>query len=151
MCGHTFDVSSHLACSSCPLNKGCDMVCCPNCGYNSIDTRHSVLARLAAGLFAFGQTGKKDRRHQQRGNGYTGITLADVPPGARAIVSGFSDEFPAERRAILQAYGLNPEYEVRVVQHSPVTVIQVENTELALEEELALGIQVKLISGESPR
>jgi Fe2+ transport system protein FeoA len=65
-------------------------------------------------------------------------------------VVGFSGDFPAERRTILQAYGLVPNYKVRVLQHSPVTVIQVDNTELALEKELARGIQVKNIGGEDP-
>ena len=150
MCGHTFDVSSHLACSSCPLNKGCDMVCCPKCGYNTIDTRQSKLARLAVGLFALGPKSRKNRGHVQNGNGSTPVSLADVPPGWQAIVVGFSGDFPAERRTILQAYGLVPNYKVRVLQHSPVTVIQVDNTELALEKELARGIQVKNIGGEDP-
>jgi hypothetical protein len=35
---------------------------------------------------------------------------------------------------------------VTVVQHSPVTVIRLEHTELALESELAGGIQVQQIS-----
>ena len=40
------------------------------------------------------------------------------------------------------AYGLIPGNWVEVVQHSPVTVVQVENTELALEDELASQIEV---------
>jgi Fe2+ transport system protein FeoA len=150
MCGHTFNVSSHLACSSCPLNQGCEMVCCPRCGYNSIDARKSKLARLAAGLFALGPTLGRGRRRQLkrawiRASQDIPVTLADVPPGSRAVVSGFSVDFPAERQAFLQAYGLVPNYKVRVLQHSPVTVIQVDNTELALEDDLARGIQVKLL------
>lgn len=150
MCGHRFDASNHPSCSSCPLNKGCNMVCCPNCGYNSIDPRQSKLARLAAGLFANRPARERHsrrwrRRERHRGNGYAPVTLADVPPGLQAIVLGFSGDFPAERRTFLQAYGLVPDYKVRVLQHSPVTVIQVDYTELALERELARGIKVKII------
>jgi Fe2+ transport system protein FeoA len=147
MCGHQFDVSSHLACSACPLNKGCNLVCCPKCGYNSIDTRGSILARLASGLFASRPGGRRGRRRHHRRNWRNEnapTTLADVPAGLGAIVVGFSVDFPAERRAFLQAYGLIPDYKVRVLQHAPVMVIQVDNTELALEEDLARGIQVKL-------
>jgi Fe2+ transport system protein FeoA len=147
MCGHQFDASNHLACSSCPLNKGCNMVCCPKCGYNSIDTHQSKLARLAAGLFSLSPTSGKRSEHLHNGNGNTTVSLADVPPGFQAIVVGFSGDFPAERKAFLQAYGLNSDYKVRVLQHSPVTVIQVDYTELALERELARGIQVKVIGG----
>jgi hypothetical protein len=61
-------------------------------------------------------------------------------------VVGFLDGFPADRRAYLQAYGLAKNDWVTVVQHSPVTVIQLEHTELALESDLAGGIQVQQIS-----
>ncbi len=40
------------------------------------------------------------------------------------------------------AYGLTPGAQVRVVQHSPVTVVQVENLEIALERSLAEGIRI---------
>jgi Fe2+ transport system protein FeoA len=73
------------------------------------------------------------------------LTLLDVPPGCRARVTGFQDGFPADRRAYLQAYGLTPHDWVTVLQNSPVTVIRLENTELALESELADGIQVEQI------
>jgi Fe2+ transport system protein FeoA len=127
------------------------MVCCPKCGYNSIDPQQSKLARLASGLFSLGMKNERYRRRKHRrkghlGNGNRPTTLADVPPGSRAIVSGFSVDFPAERRAFLQAYGLIPEYKVLVLQHSPVTVIEVDNTELALEGDLAQGIQVRIIN-----
>jgi hypothetical protein len=70
------------------------------------------------------------------------FTLADVPAGFRAKVGGFCADLPADRLAYLQGYGLAPGYWVRVLQHSPVTVVQVEFTELALETELACEVQV---------
>lgn len=34
MCGYEFEQKSGKSvCKNCPLNKGCDMVCCPNCGF----------------------------------------------------------------------------------------------------------------------
>lgn len=71
------------------------------------------------------------------------MTLADVPTGCRARVVGFCPGLPADRLAYLQAYGLAPGYWVRVLQHNPVTVVQVEHTELALETELACEVWVK--------
>ncbi|MBE0408596.1 MAG: ferrous iron transport protein A [Anaerolineales bacterium] len=70
------------------------------------------------------------------------MTLKDVPVGCRARVVGFCPGLAAERLAYLQAYGLAPGYWVRVLQHSPVTVIEVEHTELALESELACEVLV---------
>lgn len=70
--------------------------------------------------------------------------MADVPPGCRAEVVGFSAGFPPDRRAYLQAYGLVLNYSVQVVQHSPVTIVRVDHIELALESDLAKGILVQL-------
>lgn len=70
------------------------------------------------------------------------LTLADVPVGWQVKISGFSPGLSAERNAHLQAYGVVPGYWVRVVQHSPVTVIQVEHIELALERGLARKVLV---------
>lgn len=46
MCGHDFDPAAHVACQSCPLQKGCSLVCCPQCGYEMINLDRSFLARL---------------------------------------------------------------------------------------------------------
>ncbi len=47
MCGFRFDPQAHLACQACPLNTGCQVVCCPSCGYQWADPQRSALARLA--------------------------------------------------------------------------------------------------------
>jgi Fe2+ transport system protein FeoA len=48
------------------------------------------------------------------------------------------------RRQQLQAYGLSPGHCVRVMQHSPVTIIQAGHTELAMESDLAQSIIVEV-------
>jgi hypothetical protein len=48
MCGYRFDPQAHLACQACPVNQGCQVVCCPSCGYSWADPQSSVLARFAA-------------------------------------------------------------------------------------------------------
>jgi hypothetical protein len=50
MCGTRFDPAAHVACQACPLNRGCQLVCCPQCGYEMVDARQSFLARWAARL-----------------------------------------------------------------------------------------------------
>jgi Fe2+ transport system protein FeoA len=71
------------------------------------------------------------------------ITLADVHPGAVAKITGFCGNISRERCSHFRAYGLIPGNLVKVIQHSPVTVIQIDHTELAMELELACEIQVE--------
>lgn len=34
LCGYQFEENEgSTTCVGCPLSKGCNMVCCPNCGY----------------------------------------------------------------------------------------------------------------------
>lgn len=73
----------------------------------------------------------------------TNRTLADVKPGEQTKVAGFSSQLSPARLAHLQAYGLVEGYPVRVVQQKPVTVVQVDFVELALEAELARGVWVE--------
>lgn len=41
LCGYEFDKDG-LAChASCPLAKGCAIICCPNCGYQVVDEERS--------------------------------------------------------------------------------------------------------------
>lgn len=69
-------------------------------------------------------------------------TLVDIRPGQQAKLRGFSPGLSPERFAHLQAYGLTPGRWVRVIQHAPVTIIEVENCELALEADLARQIEI---------
>jgi Fe2+ transport system protein FeoA len=72
----------------------------------------------------------------------TSHTLADVQPGQAARLKEFSSAISPQRWAHLQAYGLTPGRCVQVVQHRPVTVVRVEHTELAMEDDLARQIEV---------
>lgn len=74
------------------------------------------------------------------------MTLSDVASGADACIAGFSEDLPRQQREHLQAYGLVEGRTVRVIQHSPATVVRVEHLELALEAELANKVRV---TGES--
>ena len=85
--------------------------------------------------------GRRGRRcsHKRAGD----LTLADVPAGGQVCVRGFRKGLSGERRAHLQAYGLMPGHWVRILQHSPVTIVQVEHMELALENGLARQVTVE--------
>lgn len=68
------------------------------------------------------------------------LNLRDLSPGNTARVAGFSSRISPEKRTLLRAYGLVPGYQIRVLQHSPVSVVQVDHTEIALEPDLAAEI-----------
>ncbi|HSV85112.1 MAG TPA: ferrous iron transport protein A [Levilinea sp.] len=68
--------------------------------------------------------------------------LDSAKPGARVVVLEF-DRIAANQKAHLRAYGLAPGREIRVLQQHPVTVVQVEHTELAFEKDIAGQILVK--------
>lgn len=133
MCGHQYDPSGHPTCEKCPLQFGCYLTCCPQCGYETVDPQRSTAARWLKRLLP---TSPYDESLPQ------GSTLADVPPGCEAQVEAFDRQTPSRRKAHLQAYGVVPGHTVRVLQHRPVTVIKIEHLELALENELAKKILV---------
>jgi Fe2+ transport system protein FeoA len=63
-------------------------------------------------------------------------TLDQVKPGAQVIVLDFGRIDPAQKDH-LQAYGLTPGRQMLVLQQRPVTVVQIEYTELAFEKVIA--------------
>lgn len=47
MCGLRFDPTEQIACQGCPVQGGCQLICCPDCGFETVDPSRSRLARLA--------------------------------------------------------------------------------------------------------
>jgi Fe2+ transport system protein FeoA len=174
MCGHSYNPAEAPGCASCPLHSGCSLVCCPSCGYKTVDARQSWLARMASSLLPgthFTEGGglpedhephrrrlfRRRGRHRRfwqthpgsNGGAHFPQTLLDVPPGCHVLIEGFAEDLSPTRRSQLQAYGLVPGYWVEVLQHSPVTVVKIEHSELAMENELAQ--QVKVVDMTSVR
>lgn len=140
ICGFVFDPGENPSCPSCPLNSGCTLVCCPSCGHDTVDPNQSAAVQLGArvGRLLRGGSRRQPKHAVAR-------TLADVQPGGEAIVRGL-DGLDHDHREHLQAYGLVPGRRVHVIQHAPVTVVQVEHTEVAFEFHLAGGISVDAAS-----
>ena len=139
MCGQRYDPDQQLACQNCPIHSGCNLVCCPNCGYQTVNPHRSKFVQLLRLILPPGQANMFAR------SSFEGVTLAEVPVGCKAEVLGFSADFPPERKAYLQAYGLVPNYQVQVLQRSSVTIVRVDHIELALENDLARGIHVHVL------
>jgi Fe2+ transport system protein FeoA len=164
ICGFRFDPADSGACGSCPLNKGCEMVCCPNCGHTTVDVNQSGLVRVASRIAALFRRNRSGEPEGNQADIFTRLEripvpvpengasdpepagparrLSEVPVGARVRVMSVGAGLTPPRCARLQAYGVVPGYWVKVIQHDPVTVIQVDHLELAMEGEVAEGIWV---------
>nr|MBI2905280.1 hypothetical protein [Chloroflexota bacterium] len=46
LCGFEYDETALDCHAACPMAEGCAIVCCPNCGYQSVDESKSALAKL---------------------------------------------------------------------------------------------------------
>jgi hypothetical protein len=60
LCGNRFDPSAHEACATCILHGKCKLVCCPVCGYSTVDPSSSRWAQGIASLL-----GKKDNEKKE--------------------------------------------------------------------------------------
>ncbi len=68
--------------------------------------------------------------------------LINFQPDTSLIVAGF-DDLPAEQRHYLRSYGIIPGRTIHVLAQKPVTIIRIEQTELAIEECIARKILVR--------
>ena len=68
-------------------------------------------------------------------------TLAGVQPGREVQITGYGD-LNGSQRQHLQGYGLLPGRRVKVLSQHPVTIVQVEQTELAFERNVASRVLV---------
>ena len=134
MCGHSFDPNEHQTCEACPLKSGCQLTCCPHCGYESVNIHGSRLARLFMRL-----TSRKGAASNSEN-----MTLANAPLDHRLKIVEYTSSLPLEKQIHLQAYGLMSGCDVEVLQHAPVTIVRIDHTELALENNLAMDVQVDM-------
>jgi hypothetical protein len=144
LCGHRFDPAAHLACQTCPLHTGCHLVCCPACGHTTVDQGESRIVRWLSAFLDRISAQQPDERlasQQAQLSHAPAYTLADVPLNRRVRVLDLS-ALPAAQREQLQGYGLMPAAVLRVTQHTPVTVVQIEHAELAIESEIARTVRV---------
>jgi len=70
------------------------------------------------------------------------VPLIHLKPGQTARVAAFG-EIPASQLAALQAYGILPGRSLVVLQQNPLTIVQVECTELAFEAGVARQVIVE--------
>ncbi|MGD2116034.1 MAG: FeoA family protein [Acidobacteriota bacterium] len=131
LCGLEFHSGDTLCEHGCPLRTACGLIRCPACEYEFPETPRSVswLQKL------FGRAPRPAPCPPST------RTVRDLTTGERAEVTHLAGESSARRNA-LAVFGLVPGSEVELLQRYPSYVIQVGETVIALEADVAESIVV---------
>ena len=139
LCSHEF-VPSGLAChTGCPLGSRCNLICCPQCGYQIVDASRSRVAGWLRRLMPAKEESTAAR--PQTGATAQAVPLTHIAVGATVEVRGFAGLSP-QHLARFSVFGLAPGAEITLAQRYPAPVIRVGETELAMSAEIAACIQV---------
>ena len=135
LCGLEFQPTDTLCEHGCPLRTACGLLRCPGCEYEFPETPRAVswLKRL------FGKVEKPVACPPGT------RTVRDMRTGERAAVTHLAGESSARHNA-LAVFGLVPGSEIVLLQRYPSYVVEVGETVIALESEVAGSILVA--SGE---
>jgi len=133
MCGCEFERTDTLCAHGCPLGALCHLIRCPACEYEFPETPPAV--SFVKRLF---------RRRLPTVTGLPpGVrTAAELRPGQKAKVLCLGSTV-TDRHRTLTVYGLASGAEITLVQQQPACVIQIGETELALDLEIARDILVQ--------
>ena len=133
MCGFEFERTDTLCAHGCPLGALCHLIRCPACEYEFPETPPAV--SFVKRLF---------RRRLPTVTGLPpGVrTVAELRPGQKAKVLCLGSTV-TDRHRTLTVYGLGSGAEITLVQQQPACVIQIGETELALDLDIARDILVQ--------
>lgn len=125
LCGHKFTEGDESVCGQCPLHKGCQLTCCPNCGFSNIhfseNTKRSVLANRI---------------------NKSNTPLNNIKKGELTFVHSISKKMPPQKQAYLQARGIRPGKYIRVLQKKPTVIVEIDQMCVAIEDDFAKMIYV---------
>jgi len=115
----------------CPIALGgCATQHCPRCGYTMPDESRSGAARLIRRLF-----------RRQPAVAHAAGSLAELAAGSSGVVERLQG--PPDLLARLTAQGLAPGVAVHLLQRLPTFVIEVGETTIGLEKDVAAGIVLR--------
>ena len=137
MCGFEFDPTGLVCHAACPLGAHCAVICCPHCGYASVDPGRATSVRWLSRLFGH----RTAPEAPEPDAAPPGVPLLSLALGTEAAVVAVGAGLPAARQA-LSEYGLAPGARVRLRQRRPEPIVQVGETEIALERRVARTIYV---------
>ena len=129
LCGFEFEPQDAVCAHGCPMRSHCALVRCPACEYEFAEKprRRSWLGRLLNGDPA-----------GEVVDSCEAISVDQLEAGQTASVLSLSGD-----RNRLAVFGLVPGTEITLLQRRPACVVQVGETELALDREIARRILVR--------
>ena len=130
-CGFEFEAVDTLCQHGCPLRSACGLVRCPSCDYE-FPERPEGFSWLRS---LFGRAPDPEEALCE-----TCRPLTELSGGECAKVVSLAG---TRRPGALAVFGLVPGSEVTLLQRSPTYVVQVGETQLALEADIAGGIFVE--------
>ena len=132
LCGFEFEKADTLCDHGCPLGKMCHLIRCPSCAYEFPEAQEPI--SWIKKMFGHKSAAVLDPPDVRR--------LSELDSGDTAIVMcvGRSGD---SRHNTLAVFGLVPETEITLLQQNPSCVIQVGETQLALDKEIAADILVR--------
>jgi Fe2+ transport system protein FeoA len=136
LCGFGFEPEDALCAHGCPLRSHCALVRCPACDYEFAERprRGHWLRRLLGAADEPADEGECEA-----------LSVDQLATGQTASVLSLSGS-----RNRLAVFGLVPGTEITLLQRRPACVVQVGETELALDREIARRILVRRPAPGSP-
>jgi Fe2+ transport system protein FeoA len=131
LCGFEFERADALCHHGCPLATTCSLARCPACEYE-FPERRPALGWLAR---------RRDRRPRLPAPAAGPLTVRELAGGERAEIVALAGG--TARRSNLAVFGVAPGSEITLVQRQPSYVVQVGETLLALDAEVAADIVVR--------
>ena len=133
LCGFTYDRSDERCHVNCPLAANCQIICCPQCGYQTVDESQGLVGRLTRWL-----RGRKRPANVPAG----AIPISRAEPGEDVEVVEIRPG-RARRLERLSALGIVPTAIIRLRQRHPAPVLEVGLTQVAIDPDIAQQIYVR--------
>lgn len=131
LCGLEFEAVDTLCQHGCPMRTACGLVRCPSCDYEF--PQGPQPASWFRSLF-----GRRPETNEALCE--TCRPLTELSGGESARVVSLAG---TQRPGALAVFGLVPGAEITLLQRSPTYVVQVGETQLAIEADIASGIFIE--------
>ncbi len=144
-CGYEFDEKETVkSCSSCPMNKNCGKIKCPNCNFENPKPLKWLSAvggwlKMASHHPGHGTIGFSPKADNQKP--LASVNLTELKPGqqGKVIKINLSGHDDVKK---LTVFGIIPGEDLFLIQKFPSYVIKIGNTQIALDKHIASNIEV---------
>lgn len=138
LCGLGFERRDTLCAHACPLGAMCRLIRCPGCEYEFPETPSGIswLARL------LGRPAPPESPGSHP-------SLLEIERGERVRVLCLGAR-SSGRYLPLAAFGFVPGAELELLQRRPACVVRIDETELALDPDIAREILVERLDAQAP-